>query len=607
MVSFSLENLIQAIIEGNAVTVREEVKKALAAGLEPARIITGGFVAAMDVVGERFERNEIYVTDLIITARAMHAGLKELKPLMLAGKVQPAGRAVIGTVQGDIHDIGKNLLAIMLEASGFEVIDLGVNVAPSTFVEAVINYRPDVLCLSALLSSTRKGMEETITALREAGWRDKVKVVVGGTPLNEKVAARMGADGYAPDATAAISLIKSLIGADRKRRAVLAPATLDLFFGEGSLEDLQRAFARMTGLHLVMVDAAGSPLTPLGGFLECSRYCHLLQENPAKILDVTTLRGNFKGAFIYRCHAGLVEISYPLANEGGTVGSVLCGHCLLDGDPAPAHLQAAVPVLSLADLEAVCGLLSFVSGQIMQLNAVLLVNKELEDQQASFIHFLKRQHQLEQALKDAELKALQSQVNPHFLFNSLNTVARLALLEGAANTEKMVRALARLMRYSLYQVKGTVSLAEEIAAVRDYLFVQETRFSDRLRSRVEVAEAAMQARLPCMVLQPLVENAIVHGLEPKQEGGEIVVSASLVGDQVRVEIKDDGVGIPPEVKKAIFDLEVRRSGKGQVSGLGIVNVYRRLQHHFGNNCALDVASIPGKGTCVRMTFPYTVE
>ncbi|MGI9860524.1 histidine kinase [Moorella naiadis] len=607
MASFSLEKLIQAVINGNAARVREEIKKALDAGIEPARIITDGFVTAMDVVGERFERNEIYVTDLIITARAMHTGLKELKPLMLAGGVPPVGRAIVGTVQGDIHDIGKNLLSIMLEASGFEVIDLGVNVAPSTFVEAVIKHHPDVLCLSALLSSTRNAMEDTIAALQEAGWRNKVKVVVGGTPLNSQIAARMGADGYAADATAAIPLIKNLIGADRKRQAVLAPATLDLFFGEGSLEDLQRAFTRMTGLHLVMVDAAGNPLTPLGGFLECSRHCHLLQENPARPLDVTTLRGNFKEAFIYRCHVGLVEISYPLANEDGTVGAVLCGHCLLEGDPAPADLQTAVPVLSLADLEAVCGLLSFVSGQIMQLNTVLLANKELEDQRSSFIHFLKRQHQLEQALKEAELKALQSQVNPHFLFNSLNIVARLALLDGAAATEKMVRALARLMRYSLYQVKETVTLAEEITAVRDYLYIQQTRFSDRIRGRVVVEEeAALQARVPCMILQPLVENAVIHGLEPKEEGGEITVTVRLLGDQVQVAIKDDGVGIAPEVKKAIFDLEVRRSGKGQVSGLGVVNVYRRLQHQFGGNCALDVASTPGKGTCVQLTFPYTI-
>jgi hypothetical protein len=257
-------------------------------------------------------------------------------------------------------------------------------------------------------------------------------------------------------------------------------------------------------------------------------------------------------------------------------------------------------------MEAVCGLLSFVSGQIMQLNTVLLVNKELEDQRASFIHFLKRQHQLEQALKDAELKALQSQVNPHFLFNSLNIIARLALFEGAASTEKMVRALARLMRYSLYQVKETVTLAEEVAAVRDYLLIQQTRFSDRIQGQVLVEEAALSARVPCMILQPLVENAVIHGLEPKEEGGRITVTGRRVEDQVHIEIRDDGVGIPPEVQKAIFDLQVRRSGKGQVSGLGIVNIFRRLQHNFGSNCALDVTSTPGKGICIQLTFPYTI-
>ncbi|MBC7325831.1 MAG: cobalamin B12-binding domain-containing protein, partial [Moorella sp. (in: Bacteria)] len=211
---------------------------------------------------------------------------------MVTGKIQPVGRAIIGTVQGDIHDIGKNLLGIMLEASGFEVIDLGVNVPPSTFVEAAIKHHPDVLCLSALLSSTRGAMGETIEALKEAGWRHKVKVVVGGTPLNETIAARMGADGYAPDATAAVQLIKQLIGADHKRQAALAPATLDLFFSKGSLEDLQVAFNRLTGLHLIMVDAAGNPLTALGGFLECSRHCYLLQEKQTRAMaDVTTLAG----------------------------------------------------------------------------------------------------------------------------------------------------------------------------------------------------------------------------------------------------------------------------------------------------------------------------
>ncbi|NLW07058.1 MAG: hypothetical protein GX039_03620, partial [Clostridia bacterium] len=372
--SFSLGKLIQAVVAGNAIEVREEVKRALAAGVDAARIITDGFVAAMDIVGEKFERNEIYVTDLIITARAMHNGLKELKPLILAEKVQTAGRAVIGTVQGDIHDIGKNLLAVMLEASGYEVIDLGVNVAPSTFVEAVIKHRPDVLCLSALLSSTRGAMRATIEALHEAGWRQKVKVVVGGTPLNQAIAARMGADGYAPDATEGVQLINNLVGARVKRQAVLAPATLECCFGKETLVGLQQAFTWLTGLHLVVVDTAGNSLTPPGGFLECPQQCKLLGEKMAGAVDVTTLSGDFKQAFIYRCHAGLLDISYPLADEDGTVGAVLCGHCLLADDPVPADLKGMIPVLTIKDLEAVCNLLSFITGQIMRVNSILLAN-----------------------------------------------------------------------------------------------------------------------------------------------------------------------------------------------------------------------------------------
>lgn len=604
---FSLQNLIQAVIVGNALQVREEVKMALAAGIEPSRIITEGFVAAMDIVGERFERNEIYVTDLIITARAMHTGLKELKPLMLTDNVQPVGRVIIGTVHGDIHDIGKNLLGIILESSGFEVIDLGVNVPPSTFVEAVIKHQPDVLCLSALLSSTRVSMTETIEALKEAGWRNKVKIMVGGTPINEDIAVKIGADGYAADATGAVQVIRNLLGVKYKNKAVLAPATLEYFYKNNRLADLQFAFRQLTGLNLVIIDAAGNSLTPLGEFLQCSEHCSLKRKNSGRSTDVTTLAGDFRDAFIYRCHTGLIELSYPLANEDGTVGTILCGHFLLEKDRAPAKLKKVVPVIGVKDLEAVCSLLSFIAEQIMQLNASLLVNKELEEQRYSFVHFLKRQHLLEQALNDAELKALQSQVNPHFLFNSLNTMARLALFESATTTEKMVRALARLMRYSLYQVKENVTLAEEIAAVQDYLFIQETRFPDRLQSQVTMDDAIKGAKVPCMILQPIVENAVIHGLEPKEKGGRIVIAGRRIGDQVHIEIRDDGIGIPPDIQKEIFDLQVRRSGKGQVSGLGIVNVYRRMQHRFGSSCALDVTSTPGEGTCVQLTFPYTVE
>lgn len=597
--------IVESILAANAARVREEVRSALRRGAEPARIVTEGIVRAMDVVSARFERSEIYVADLITTARAIQAAMEELKPYLACGQVETVGRAVIGTVQGDIHDIGKNLLGIMLAGAGFEVVDLGVDVAPAAFVEAVVRHRPHVLCLSALLSSTVKGMADTIGALEDAGLRQKVKVVVGGAPLTAARAAGLGADAWAPEVTAALPLIKELIG---QRRTALLPATMAHFQGEGSLEELQESFSRLAGLHLAVLDARGALLSPPGRFFDCSRFCRVLdgRRDSSPGGDLTALAGRFKKAFVYRCRAGLVEISYPLANEDGLVGAVLCGHCLLSGDRRGGE-PADLPVLSLGELEAVCGLISFIAGQIVQLNTVLAAREELQAERDGFVRFLKNRHQLEQALDDAELRALQSQVGPHFLFNALNTVARLALFEGAPKTEETARALARLLRFTLQPVRSLVTLREELAVVRDYLFIQETRFSDRLTSKIEVDEEIMAARLPGMTLQPLVENAVIHGLEPLKEGGAIRVGGRLADGRVHLEVSDTGVGMPVELQKEIFELEVRSGQRGQVSGLGLVNVFRRLQHCFSGACTLNVLSGPGAGTCVQLTFPFSRE
>jgi sensor histidine kinase YesM len=163
------------------------------------------------------------------------------------------------------------------------------------------------------------------------------------------------------------------------------------------------------------------------------------------------------------------------------------------------------------------------------------------------------------------------------------------------------------MRYTLYRVKGLVTLREELGIVQDYLFIQQTRFSDRLISEIEVDPQVLEARLPCMVLQPLVENAVIHGLEPLKEGGIIYIKGHLVDSQVHLEIRDTGVGIPEDKQREIFDLEITRSGKGQLTGLGIINVYRRLQHYFGSECALNVHSQPGAGTSIQLTFPFIKE
>jgi 5-methyltetrahydrofolate--homocysteine methyltransferase len=199
------------VIEGNAPATLELVKQALTQGIPAERILNEGLIAAMRAVGQLFEDGEYYVPEMLIAARAMKGGLEVLRPALAAAKVQAIGKIVIGTVQGDLHDIGKNLVAMMMEGAGFEVIDLGVDVSPENFVEAVIAYRPQLVGCSALLTTTMPKMKTTIDALERAGIRSRVKVLVGGAPVTARYATEIGADGYAPDASAAANIAKSLL------------------------------------------------------------------------------------------------------------------------------------------------------------------------------------------------------------------------------------------------------------------------------------------------------------------------------------------------------------------------------------------------------------
>jgi len=596
------DKIIDAVLSGNGAAVREQVKKALARGEDPEKIISDGLVAAMEIVGIKFEHNEIYVTELIVTSRAMHAGLNEIRPHIAVENTSVIGRAVLGTVAGDLHDIGKNLLKLLLEAAGFEIIDLGVDVSPGKFIEAVAKHKPQVLCLSALLSTTIKSMHDTIDALKEAGLRDQVKVIVGGAALSPDLAEAMGADAYAHDAITGVKMIKKIISAADHPAA---PLILENIFSGTSLEDLQKAFTNLFGLDLMVVDSFGNLISSPGSFLQCSQYCPEVKKVAGSIgYQTVPLWAGLKDAFAYRCHAGLIEITYPLIGNLGKVGAIICGHFLLEGDCKEGECPDGIPVLTREKLKNVCRLLSFIGGRIIDLSQALAANRQLEEQRSSFVHLMKRQHRLEEALKDAEMNALQSQVNPHFLFNALNTISRLALLQGDSQTERVVGALARLMRYSLYQVKSLVTVREEVKSIQDFLLIQEARFQGRITSRVEVDENIMDSQMPCMILQPLVENACLHGLEPLKKGGEIIVKGWLEDDQVCFLIEDNGVGMAEQVKKDIFQMRSKPGSRGQVSGLGLPNVLRRLQYQFGNDCALDIESYPGKGTKLQLSFPY---
>ncbi|MBD3385204.1 cobalamin-binding protein [candidate division KSB1 bacterium] len=206
-----LEELADNIIKGQAPKVEELTLKALDDGANPEKVLQEGLIAGMNVVGTKFKANEFYVPEVLIAARAMKAGMKILRPKLADSGVQPVGRFVIGTVKGDLHDIGKNLVSMMMEGAGFEVIDLGVDVSPEKFVAAVEENKAHFLGLSALLTTTMVNMQGTIDALRAGGLRDDVKVVVGGAPLTQKFADDIGADGYAPDAASAVDIIKEMM------------------------------------------------------------------------------------------------------------------------------------------------------------------------------------------------------------------------------------------------------------------------------------------------------------------------------------------------------------------------------------------------------------
>lgn len=207
----NLHAMVAAVLEGDRAGVEAEVQKALGMGVAPRQVLENGLVGAMRVVGERFECGEIYVPEMLVSARAMQAGLALVKPSLVNEGVKLAGLAVIGTVEGDMHDIGKNLVGMMLEGAGFEVVDLGVDVSADRFTAAVMEYRPQILGLSALLTTTMLRMRDTVEALEKSGLRRSVKVIVGGAPVTTEYAAEIGADGTAPDASRAVTLVKSLI------------------------------------------------------------------------------------------------------------------------------------------------------------------------------------------------------------------------------------------------------------------------------------------------------------------------------------------------------------------------------------------------------------
>lgn len=386
------------------------------------------------------------------------------------------------------------------------------------------------------------------------------------------------------------------------------------------LQEIQDKFCDATGLAAVIVDVDGKPVTSPSNF---TKFCNLVRSTPTGLARCMASDDKFgrkamerQQPVIYHCHSGLTDLAAPIIVNNEYLGAFLAGQVILPQDidtkseikqrTAELKLDLAV-VETLVDMidvvqenrvKAAADLLYIMSNYIVEMGVTNITQRQLMSE-------MKAKADLETMLKASELKALQSQVNPHFLFNTLNSIARLAMLEGAERTQDMVYALSDLLRNNLRDLDQLSSLKDEINSIKDYLLIQQVRFGERVLVHIDIEADLQEILVPVMTLQPLVENAIIHGLEPKKEGGSIRISTDIRGDRVVVTVADSGIGMSPERVREIFREEKRAVSRGQTTGLGIINVHKRIQNHFGSEFGVRIDGQPGKGTMIQVHLPYS--
>jgi len=591
--------IAETLIKGDSFGVKQLIEQALEGGIAPEDIIKESLIPGMETVSVKFQSGEFYVMDVITAADAMQIGIKILKERSRGEKILDFhGRVVIGTVEGDIHDLGKNIVALTLEGAGYEVIDLGVNVSPAQFVEAIAKFHPDLVCISALLTVTMFNIEDIIKAIKEAGFRDQVKIMIGGAPITQSFSDKVGADAYVKYGTNAAYKARELLKNDKQKDSCLQMAVV---LNSKYLDRLKALF----GISPTFMDVAGNLI--IQGESESPECCLQCSE--------WRQQQYVENVGIFSCPCGLIRIDASIIIEGKVLGKISFGPFVeesastgdekrncphVNGHKEAFQCRKAPPLQPEKLLLIIQAFSELLQGKIKEQQ----LQQQIEEQRESLIRSLKFQEELKNALNEANYRSLQSQVNPHFLFNSLNSLARMAMLEGAEQTEKLSYALARILRYILQNFKGTVTIAEEIKMLQDYLFIQQARFSDRLKIEFWIKDGIEEARIPCLVLQPLVENAVLHGIEPLEGEGVLKICGRLEKQKIVFEIWDNGVGIPPSKLKEISQLKINSSGRGHTTGLGLAHVHQRLRHYFGADYGLEIESRENEGTLVRINFPY---
>lgn len=398
----------------------------------------------------------------------------------------------------------------------------------------------------------------------------------------------------------------------KQREIELAKIAMSEVAGE-----LQQLFVSITGLAIGFLSADGTWLPR--DDIHISGFCKLIRSSPVgherclRACKADRVPGPLNDSFFVVCHAGLVNFNVPITIEGETLGIVAGGEVLLD-QPNADSIHDMLQLTQDLGLDPNGLIYQFKQTRVVSSSElqevrerVLMVIRHL----SAFCTSVVRQYRLDEERREtqhlarelelAQLRTLHAQINRHFLFNALNTVGRLALIEGATQTEEMVYTLASLLRYALKNTDQLVPFGEEIKHLQHYLTIQKARFRDRLTVYVDIDPSLVDFPVPVLTLQPIVENAIVHGIEPRVDGGQVRVSARRVDGNALVEVVDNGIGIEPGILKDLLDSE--QDGEIRSTGIGLSHTRKRLLHHFGPLLGFDIISEPEKGTTVRLLFP----
>lgn len=393
------------------------------------------------------------------------------------------------------------------------------------------------------------------------------------------------------------------------------------------LQDIQDNLGRITGVSFITVDFRGKPITNASNF--CS-FCNEIRKFPKGLetCSKSDAHGGLEAAirqnpYIYNCPFGLVDFSAPIIVQGQYIGAVLCGQVRTKNEDLENIFDTKLNTFNWKDnkklieaykrttfieyekLEAIASLIYTVVNQLAEKSMVNLMQKELNENNTKLIKERKVISELEKELKIAEIKTLQAQINPHFLFNVLNSIGRLAMIENAKKTEDVTYTLAELLRYTLKNTEGKVSIEEDIENVIRYLNIQTVRFGDKIKYNIEMNDNVKKYKIPAMIIQPFIENAIVHGIQPKEDQGKINISAHLFENDVVIIIEDDGVGISENKLKNIFSrrkTDVDES-ESTSTGIGICNSNDRMIAYYGEEYKIEIESKVKKGTKVKIRIP----